>query len=732
MIENISVDGVASYSGGPAVLQELRSVNFIFGANGSGKTTISRVIANPANHPSCSVSWVGNLPLETLVYNRDFVEQNFVSRMQGIFTLGHQDAAVLAEIDALKAKIDDATSDIRTRTHVLEGADGKGGERKKLADLEIDLQGKCWAAKVRYEDRFKEAFRGVLNSRANFATRMFDEFENNGSELQALDDLQKRAETVFAEIRSKDDRLPALSGSELVDLEASEILPRRVVGKGDVPIAGMIKHLRNSDWVRQGLHYFHENGDRCPFCQQTTDEDFRRHLEDYFDESYQRDIDEIANLVTVYEGYSQSIDRQLGVLSGSTSQHLDQTSIRQISEALRAKCALNIQNLQRKKAEPSAVVELEPIGQSFDEINAVIAGANERIDAHNALIDNIVAERQALVSDIWRYIAEEASIDLAAYRTSRTAISRAIEGLTRGIAQKETAKSEFDLELKRLERQVTSVQPTVNAINQLLASFGFKGFKLATADESERLYRVIRGDGSDARETLSEGERTFIVFLYFYHLIGGSVTESGVTTNRVIVIDDPVSSLDSDVLFIVSSLIKKLFARAQDPTSTLKQVFLLTHNVYFHKEVSFDPSRQDGRRHFETFWVVRKRDERSVIEGYHHNPIRTSYEMLWEEVRSDNRSVATIQNTLRRIIENYFTILGNINKDTIIDLFQGQDQQICHSLFSWVNDGSHNAHEDIYLVCDAATVDRYLDVFKRIFQVTNHGAHYDMMAAPRP
>ncbi|MBN0669170.1 AAA family ATPase, partial [Pseudomonas aeruginosa] len=98
----------------------------------------------------------------------------------------------------------------------------------------------------------------------------------------------------------------------------------------------------------------------------------------------------------------------------------------------------------------------------------------------------------------------------------------------------------------------------IDAINTLLASFGFHGFSLAKAD-SGTAYVLRRPDGMDAKETLSEGERTFVTFLYFYHLLKGSDSESGVTTDRIVVFDDPVSSLDSDILFIVSSLIKALF-----------------------------------------------------------------------------------------------------------------------------------------------------------------------------
>ena len=65
--------------------------------------------------------------------------------------------------------------------------------------------------------------------------------------------------------------------------------------------------------------------------------------------------------------------------------------------------------------------------------------------------------------------------------------------------------------------------------------------------------------------------------------------------------------------------------------------------------------------------------------------------------------------------------------DVIIARFEGKDQQVCASLFAWVNDGSHSAHDDLYVSVDDGVVERYLDVFKRVFEKTDHKAHYDMM-----
>lgn len=161
-------------------------------------------------------------------------------------------------------------------------------------------------------------------------------------------------------------------------------------------------------------------------------------------------------------------------------------------------------------------------------------------------------------------------------------------------------------EIATLERSITSVEPTVTEINAILASFGFTSFRLATAGDRGSFYKLVRHEGTDALKTLSEGEKSFITFLYFYHLIRGSVSSSGMSADRVIVFDDPVSRLDSDVLFIVSSLIKRVLEDACAGNSLVKQVFVLTHNIYFHKEVTYDAKRKQDLRAHKTFWIVRK------------------------------------------------------------------------------------------------------------------------------
>ncbi len=207
----------------------------------------------------------------------------------------------------------------------------------------------------------------------------------------------------------------------------------------------------------------------------------------------------------------------------------------------------------------------------------------------------------------------------------------------------------------------------------------------------------MRLDNSDAKATLSEGEKTFVTFLYFYYLLKGSESDSGMTIDRIVVFDDPVSSLDSDILFIVGSLIKGLFDEVRAGKGYIKQIFVLTHNVYFHKEVTYNSKRRDVAMKNESFWIVRKTGLVSKIEWHPTNPIKTSYELLWAEVRKPDRSNLAIQNTLRRILENYFKILGGYDFDDLCAMFEGNEKTICKSLCSWLHDGSHYAHDSLYV-----------------------------------
>ncbi|HRO56440.1 MAG TPA: AAA family ATPase [Nitrosomonas europaea] len=729
MIESITIQGAPSFGQEAQAIDGLSQFNFLFGSNGAGKTTVSRIIADESAFPSCAVNWKGATKLESLVYNHDFVERNFrqVAELRGVFTLGEQQQDTLDKIAAAKAEVDNLTKKAESLTHTLQGIDSKGGKRGELIVLETAFEEKAWTYKQKFEgNNIQSAFKGFMGSKDSFKTKVLQEQESNTSAVLSQADLEKKAASIFGQTPTTEPTVPVVDAASLLSHESNPILKKRVIGKEDVDIAAMIKKLGNSDWVRAGRSFYDVNDQICPFCQQETDEAFTKSLNDYFDETFIADSNAIDALAINYTTDSDRIRQQLSGIIASPSKFLDVEKLKSEKELLDAKLNINIQRIGDKKKEASQVVELESISNVVSKIKSLIDAANLKVTEHNKIVSNLDAERKILTGQIWRFVLEELKAELAAYKASKNGLNNAIASIERQIKDAEAAKKQKQAEIRELEKQTTSVQPTIDAINALLSSFGFQSFKLAKS-QTGTSYKLLRQDGSDAKSTLSEGEKTFVTFLYFYHLLKGSTSESGMTANRIIVFDDPVSSLDSEVLFIVSSLIKGIFDEVRAGTGYIKQVFVLTHNVYFHKEITYNQKRKEKALKEETFWVLRKMDLFSKLDKHDSNPIRTSYDLLWTEVRRTDRSNLTIQNTLRRILENYFKILGGIDLNQLSEKFDGKERLICKSLVSWVNDGSHFAHDDLYVSLDDAQVDTYLKVFEEIFRKSDHHTHYRMM-----
>nr|WP_315392244.1 AAA family ATPase [uncultured Duganella sp.] len=732
MIESLNIAKTATYGDAPQTLGGLGRFNFLFGSNGAGKTTITKVIANPGAHPNCSLTWKKGTPLEPLVYNRDFVERNFnaAPRLKGIFTLGEQDIANLEAIAAKKVELDTISKTIEQLTNTLQGTDQKSGKKGELAALESEIKDKCWAQKQKHEDVFKDAFTGLRNNSEKFKERTLAELASNKAELKALDHLAEKAKTVFGDTPIVESPVAALGATGIVGHELNAILTKKVIGKEDVDIAELIQRLGNSDWVKQGQVFYGQSKPTCPFCQQKVLDSFEASLSSYFDETFAQDTKAIADLQAAYGRDADALRAKLKAVEDGNSKFMDMDAFAAERSAIEARLATNALLLTNKGKEPSLPIQLEPLAEMLAAASKLIADANAAVAAHNEIAKNITKERADLTGQVWKHILEvELKADLSAYSGKRAGLAAAITKLGGQIQEATASKAAKAKEIKELEKSATSIEPTIEGINSLLKSFGFRNFSLAKADDGP-FYKLARADGSDAKESLSEGERSFLTFLYFFHLLKGSESESGMTADRVVVFDDPVSSMDSDVLFIVSSLIKSLFDPVRENKGGIKQIFVLTHNVYFHKEVTYTSNRGDDAKAGErTYWTVRKGDGGATVQRHPSNPIKTSYDLLWAELRRPDKSALTVQNTMRRILENYFKILGRIDFDEICEQFEGQQKVMCRSLFAWVNDGSHFSHDDAFYTFDQASIDVYLDLFKQVFVKAKQEAHYDMMMA---
>lgn len=148
-------------------------------------------------------------------------------------------------------------------------------------------------------------------------------------------------------------------------------------------------------------------------------------------------------------------------------------------------------------------------------------------------------------------------------------------------APRAASKKTLDDETNRLTGQLSDIQPTINSINANLRLLGITGFEIICHDAEMKLYRLRRGSEPEKAEvfkSLSEGEKTMVAFLYFIESCSGSLTPETIhPENKLIVIDDPISSLSHNYIYEVAALIKRKIIKA----AAARHVVILTHNMFF-------------------------------------------------------------------------------------------------------------------------------------------------------
>ncbi len=153
----------------------------------------------------------------------------------------------------------------------------------------------------------------------------------------------------------------------------------------------------------------------------------------------------------------------------------------------------------------------------------------------------------------------------------------------------------------------------------MLKHAGFQGFEMRLGkvrDNFAPVYEVIRTETGEIAENLSEGEKNFIAFLYFQQKVLGSESAGKNASEKIVVIDDPLSGLDSNTAAIVSQQVAQIVNKCLSGSNSIKQLFVLTHNEDFYRKVSYSGERSDysGFSDCVAHYTVEKHDNQSSVK----------------------------------------------------------------------------------------------------------------------
>lgn len=720
MITKISLKKVASYGENPAILETDKRINLIYGLNGSGKTTLSNILAN-RNNPdfsNCSIDGIGDEKI--LVYNRNFIQTNFYEKDQlnGIFTLSSTNKEA-------EEKIKDAENKIREIDEALGREEKKQAEEnKKLEQLKEASEKKTWDIKTKYSggDRVLEfCLEGLRGNKSALFGHLLKTKKLVDKPEKTIEDIKKEAEETQGSnaIKYNESEIQKIRFDFSI-IENNSIFSEVIVGNENATISSLIKKLHNADWVKQGFCYLSDSTEvntQCPFCQQETiTQDLYNQIKDYFDVTYQERIEEIVKMKNQYDDGIKTIPIQEDLLK-NTFIKAKEKDFKTIYLNLLTKLNNNLEKITLKKDKASQVLSLELTQDEIISFNNFLDEIIKEIKSHNLKIDNKTKTKEEIINTFWQIMRWEYDQVIEFYNVQKISIDNTLEAAITAITEMRTKRNEQIKIIEEAQKEVVNIDKAIQNINDGLKDLGAEGFNIEKI--GERFYKIERkGQGNNQFKTLSEGEKTIISFLYFLELCKGKENENEVSANKIVVIDDPISSLSHIYIFNISQLIKLHFFS----NPTFQQVFVLTHSLYFFHELLLGRGNNKEKQLFR----IIKSSNGSCIFPMNKDEIQNDYQAYWQILKDHEQgkaSDALLANSMRNILEHFF---GFIEREKYDESIQNIDQQRYQAFIRYIN---RESHSDFVNISDTKEIDCILfkEAFKEIFDKSGYENHYNRM-----
>ena len=723
-------------------------INFIYGKNGTGKSTIVKTIRNDTN-----IQWQcgkSSNDYDVLVYDTNFINDNFKNyeNLPGVFTICEENISIQNLIELKNKNKNLIEQNYRECVAIL------NAKKENVNAVSSSFRTDIWGKTKKLRTRFDFAIVGKKKT-SQFANEILstEPVGHTYSDLEKLYDVAFSANAKTYSLFSKAGKVTYGT------LHGKDLLGESVTSSSNTLFASFIKAMNATDWVRHGHFQFehHANG-KCPFCQQKLPADFENEIAACFDSQYSDNINAISLFRRTYSSEMKNILQTFNKNLDTTIISPDLAEYKTKLKTLTDKVTINLQRIELKVKEPATVVTLEDTDSLLIEIGLLIDSINSQIKMNNDIVNDIKIKKDKCKKEVWEYLAYVLRDDVTRYKTSIESLDEEIKTLCAEASSLKAQIKTLTSELADLNKKTVNTLSVIENMNTVLRDSGFHGFTLRAKSDIKNTYEIVRPDGSIANN-LSEGERHFITFLYFYHLVFGS-RSSKEFKEKIVVIDDPVSGMDDNTLFIVSTLVRKIIeacrqdfeqSKQKSHCSQIKQIFVLTHNTYLQKEITCNQLL-----HYSSvsFFVIKKFDNVSHIKKCvrqnanaldkfeNYNPVKSSYAAMWDELKELNSPICVL-NVIRRILEYYLIqtcgytesdvqkIVLDDNRERFVTKSQdGKNDYTKYYLATYMLSyvGSQSSADNISdCVDDYKDVTQHMTVLRLIFESLHQERHYNMM-----
>ena len=559
----------------------LGRATIVYGHNGSGKSTLAELLLSLGEgQAATSVLWEqddqrrvnvpsgGSGPSSIAVFTRAWVDANLSEFLAGenanaIVTLGQAAIDSKEKEKELEAEIE------RLQDHASKSEEVRRKTQQKVDKLVRDVQNRIVDELQRFDYNHYSKNRYSVVKVSEMLSSVRGDFPDDGAHADALVRLGEGAPSTVPDVASPPTELERLH-------ELGPILSRTPTR---VAIEALETSPRAQDWVEQGL-LLHEAEEDCLFCDGALSVERREQLARHFDESWLQIRRDAQQFVARAGEQKKALLAWLETLPAHSALSSDlQAAYKMAADEARREvearvaCVELVENaLNVKIADPSATPD-EPECSVLDTaISATVL--SEAVKDHNDQArrhEELTEHRKTVVLD---HIVGSQS---QAFRDLETQAAKAKEANDGAV--KAAKLAERAIERVRQE-QFTTKEMADTLTRDLARVYGKNHLSIAVTDDG-RSYSCRRDDV--AGTNLSEGERTTLSLLYFLRNLEDQQARGVNPGQRIVVIDDPSSSLDREALFATHQwLVSALKGFGQYVILThdfnLLRLFISSHN----------------------------------------------------------------------------------------------------------------------------------------------------------
>lgn len=637
------------------ILENLKVKNFIYGKNGTGKTSISHAILE---------QYKDQFDIHLFEGFNSVVGDNHIL---DAISLGTKNASVQPLIEDTQKKLTEIDKDLmpldEQETNVYSKLQDIS-EQVELHEKELD---NCY---IKAAKKIKLDYQNlVINfnyNKKDFIKDIHLAHKLSDSEIKEQSSLLNQK--VLGNINEI--HFPTVKPSKCLQT-VNEILESKIIK------SPLINFRSNEDqeWARQGLKlHQHDDGGyetTCSFCGSTLTLARVDDLNDYFSDEIKKLEMRINHAQEQLKQSKNAIDN-ITLLDKNLFYDKFQHQVTDFNLQVQTLKTYYIdffnelsEKLQRKKSDMFTAVE--PLNSnivenlvSFDELQQYYDKLCEHnVNYKNNLNESINNARiQLLGNQVYiqlnnfNYVTKKEQLDKEHNLKKEYEIE---------FNNRKNERKKVQQELDNLKKQSVDEGLAAHIINEKLQQLGNQSFTLVEVkDTDQKGQYTIKGVDNQQRsiDTLSTGEKNIVAFLWFISSLEENSENS--SESKIIIFDDPMTSNDDTCQYLIISELQQLIKK-----NTTDQLFILTHNIHFYLNTRYNWWKNSLKPAYnKTTYHLHKVDGKTQINMItrQNDDLKNSYDELWEEVKwlYINHKPNLMLNPLRRIFETYCKF-NNIN-----------------------------------------------------------------------